>query len=285
MAMTTSRLLHTVRARKWLLVLPVVIIGGGTVVASSLRPEKYQSEAQLTVTQSRVPNAYASPAHSEVGEWADDLRDRVLSRTQLERIITELNLYETDRQAGIAAAIDRMRRDIHVRVERQGRPVVALGFTASNPVVARRVAEKVTSVWIDAAMSSRERAVAGISKFLENRIADVRQRLERAGDERRRSAGASSRVATLEYEALEQSYRDLLLQREELDAAVALERTQMGSQIELIEPPRLPHDPVGPSRMLVNLTGAVAGLAVGLILVAVSPARRSPDEMEPIRIE
>ena len=274
MALTISSLLHTVRARKWLLVLPVVIIGGGTVVASSLRPERYASEALLRFTPSRVPNAYASARDSELGEWVDQLRDQVMSRTRLERIITEFNLYETERQAGIEAAIDRMRRDIHVRIEREGYPVVALGFTASNPVMARRVAERITSIWFDSAMSSRQRTVEGISTFLAARIEDVRQRLVQAGEDRRRlSAGPSSRVATLEYEALEQTYRDLFLQREELDAAVALERTQMGSQVEMIQPARLPQHPVGPGTAVVNISGALAGLAVGLVLVGVSAAR------------
>ena len=175
-------------------------------------------------------------------------------------------------QAGIAAAID-----IHVRIERQGTRSLRWGSRPPNPAVARRVAEKITSIWFDSALRSRQRTVEGISTFLATRIEDVRQRLVQAGEDRRRlSAGPSSRVATLEYEALEQTYRDLFLQREELDAAVALERTQMGSQVEVIEPAGVPHHPVGPSRALVNISGALAGLAVGLILVGVSAARRQP---------
>ena len=46
------------------------------------------------------------------------------------------------------------------------------------------------------------------------------------------------------------------------------ERRQIGEQFRLLEPARLPERPVGPSRLAVNATGALAGLGLGLVLVA-----------------
>jgi uncharacterized protein involved in exopolysaccharide biosynthesis len=275
--MELPRLFRTVRDRKWLLVLPVVLIGGGTVVASSLRAERYASEAQLALIPSLLPNSYGGPADPELGEWMASVQDSALSRTRLARLIAEFNLYEAERRIGMLEAVERMRRDIHVSLEREGRPVLKLGFSASSPVMARRVAEKITSLWIDSSMRIRETILDGANQFLQSRIEEVRKRLVKAEEDRRRSGiGPSSRAAALEYEALEQIYRDLFVKREELDVAVALARRQIGSQVAVIEPARLPEHPLGPSRTLVNVLGALTGAAVGIVLVSVSAGRRRP---------
>lgn len=84
---------------------------------------------------------------------------------------------------------------------------------------------------------------------------------------------SKSRVQVLEYEALQQHYKNLLLKREEALVAVQLERRQIGGHLRVLDPPRLPEHPVGPSRKVVNAAGALSGLGVGFLLVAVQSVR------------
>ena len=74
----------------------------------------------------------------------------------------------------------------------------------------------------------------------------------------------------LPYEVLKEGYKVLL--QKQLDAVVGanLERRQIGEQFKILDPPRLPEAPVGPSKAAVNAGGTLVGLLFGLIVVGVS---------------
>jgi uncharacterized protein involved in exopolysaccharide biosynthesis len=73
---------------------------------------------------------------------------------------------------------------------------------------------------------------------------------------------------TRDYATLQETYSSLLLKREDSKLAANLERRQIGEQFRIIDPARAPEQPVGPNRVRVAALGALAGLAVGLVLVA-----------------
>jgi len=126
---------------------------------------------------------------------------------------------------------------------------------------------------------------------LQRRILETRQEIARvrvqvdtkAADEKRlrgRIAEFQGRVAatpaltaeftslTRDYDTIRQSYISLLAKYEDAKAAAALEQQQIGERFRTLDPARLPESPVSPKRPLINLLGALAGLGVGLGLVA-----------------
>jgi polysaccharide chain length determinant protein (PEP-CTERM system associated) len=70
-----------------------------------------------------------------------------------------------------------------------------------------------------------------------------------------------------DYETLQQSYKNLLQKSEESKVAANLERQQIGEQVRVLDPPRVPGRPVSPQRLVVNAAGAVIGLVIGLGIV------------------
>src|SRR4030095_3666402 len=50
--------------------------------------------------------------------------------------------------------------------------------------------------------------------------------------------------------------------------AANLERRQIGEQFKLLDPASMPERPYSPNRQVINLVGMVAGLAIGLGLIA-----------------
>jgi len=58
-------------------------------------------------------------------------------------------------------------------------------------------------------------------------------------------------------------YRSLLAKNEDSKVAANLERRQVGQRFKVIDPARLPTTPVSPNRPLINLLGALGGLALG----------------------
>jgi polysaccharide chain length determinant protein (PEP-CTERM system associated) len=71
-----------------------------------------------------------------------------------------------------------------------------------------------------------------------------------------------------EYDTLNRNHMNLVFTREQSSMGLNLERRQIGEQFNLLDPARLPERPFSPNRMFINLLGMIAGLTVGLGLVA-----------------
>jgi len=88
---------------------------------------------------------------------------------------------------------------------------------------------------------------------------------------------------TRDYETLQKIYADLLQKKEESKIAVDLEQRQIGEQLRLVDPPRLPERPFSPDRRRMGLIGLVLGLGMGVGLLALVEYRdgtfRTDDEI------
>ena len=147
----------------------------------------------------------------------------------------------------------------------------SVSFEAADPKVAQRVTDRLSSLMIDESVRDREVRVHGTEHFIESQIEEVRERIiayEQKLKSLRADSGPSlSQADLLPYEVLQERYRTLLIQAEELRTAANLERRQIGEQFRLVNAARLPERPVGPSRLSVNLAGTFAGFGLGLVLV------------------
>src|SRR5687767_7333187 len=80
--------------RKWFILVPAVLIGGATFVYAHYLPNQYRSSTTILVVAQRVPENYVRPTvTADVSERLVTISQQILSRTRLERIIEEFNLY------------------------------------------------------------------------------------------------------------------------------------------------------------------------------------------------
>jgi uncharacterized protein involved in exopolysaccharide biosynthesis len=105
--------------RKWAIILPFLVIGLGAVIISHYLPNKYRSETLILVVPQQVPETYVrSTVTSRIEDRLQSISQQILSRTRLEKIIQDFNLYASERRTQIMEDIvERMRnRDIKVEV-------------------------------------------------------------------------------------------------------------------------------------------------------------------------
>jgi uncharacterized protein involved in exopolysaccharide biosynthesis len=269
----------------WLL-LPTIVTAGVTVALSSrYLPVRYQSEAVILVVPQQVPEAYIrSMVSSKLGDRLQTLTSQILSRTRLERIILDLDLYSEQRKTSMRAAVEQMRSSVGVQLVSDD--AFRVSFTSNDPRTSMRVAERLGSLVIDESLLQRETIAEGTSQFLETQIEDVRNHLVESEVKlralRAKTAGELSQGDLIPYEVLKESYRGLL--QKQLDARVGanLERRQIGEQFRILDPARLPEAPVGPSRAAVNIGGTLLGLVFGLVMVVVSTRHTRVPSGEPI---
>jgi uncharacterized protein involved in exopolysaccharide biosynthesis len=256
------------------------VIGAG--VAARTTPQ-YRSDARILVVPQRVPESYVrSSVTTNPRERVQSISQQVLSRTNLERIIQDFDLYKEERRTGIMDDIvDRMRKNIEVNVEDGG--TIAVGFIGTDPRTVMKVTDRVTSLFIEENLRDREVLAEGTDQFLEAQMEDARRRLV-ATNERMRTAKEKglpeAETLAIEYEVQQATFKDLLAKKEESRMSANLERRQIGEQFKLIDPARLPERPIAPDwRQYVGI-GAGAGAAIALLVLLLGSANSSRKRLE-----
>lgn len=170
--------------RRWALVLvPVVVCSFGALVVSAYLPNVYGSEMLIEIVPQRVPDSYVrSTVTMRIEDRIGALRDQIRSRSQLEPLIQELNLYSDDRhRLPMQDVVDRMRAAIDVQlVRRRGEPVnsFTVSFRYSDPVMVARVTDRLGRLLVDQNTHERGRIAAGTSNFLQDQLKEALAKLE-----------------------------------------------------------------------------------------------------------
>lgn len=270
----------------WLLVPAVVTAALTATVSYYFMPTRYQADSLVLVVPQQVPEAYVRPAtaNTRIEERLQTITQQVLSRTRLQRIIDDLNVYpELQKTATIESILDRMRENISIQIVKGD--AFRVTFTANDAQTAMRVAERLTSLFVEENLRDRQVLAEGTNQFLSAQIEDVhRLILEKEAQLRTLRASTSGELSqgdVLPYEVLKESYKSLL--QKQLDARIGanLERRHIGEQYKVIDPPRLPNAPLGPSKRAVNVGGTLVGLAFGVVMVGVSTRQKKASAPSP----
>ena len=176
---TPEDIVAIVWRRKWLIVIPFVARREpGTFVYARTLPDRYRSETLILVVPQRVPEDYVQPrSPTRIEDRLQTIRQQILSRTRLEPIIVDLNLYP--RRDGDGPDGGRRRADAprHHRHRRARRLRSGSSYVSDAPVTAMRVTERLASLFIDENLRDRELLAQGTSQFLESQLEDARRRL------------------------------------------------------------------------------------------------------------
>src|SRR5687767_15052907 len=163
---TPEDFLAILKRRFWLLLVPVAVIGAAAGLAGKTLPNLYRSETLILVVPQRVPeNFVKSTVTSRIEDRLQSITQQILSRTRLERIIQDFDLYPEERRTGIMEdVVEKMRRDISTPPVRGDAFRVA--YVGREPRTVMRVTERLASLFIEENLRDRELQAEGTNLFL-----------------------------------------------------------------------------------------------------------------------
>jgi uncharacterized protein involved in exopolysaccharide biosynthesis len=163
----------------------VGVIAGAIVVTSLLLafllPPTYRSSATILIEEQEIPTEMVrSTITTFAAQRLQTINQRVMTRANLEKIIEKFDLYADKRKRNpMEEIIDKMREDLsfepisaEVIDPRTGQPskatiAFALSYDGRNPGLVQRVANEVTSLYLEENLKSRTQKTAETSGFLQ----------------------------------------------------------------------------------------------------------------------
>lgn len=259
--------------RKWLIVVPFVAATLAVVLYTRTLPDQYRSQTTILVVPQRIPEAYVkSTVTTRIEDRLSTIQQQLMSRSQLERIIREFDLYPGARKAlPMEDVVDLMRTKIQVLIERGD--AFSVAFVHENPRIAQKVTERLASIFIDENLQDREVMAEGTSQFLEAQLEDARRQLieqeKRLEEYRRQHNGELPTQVESNLQAIQSTQLQLQALSESIDRdkdrRLVLER-------QLLELQNAPH--------LVPMTPASGGSIDGGVLADLQAAQDRLNELE-----
>ena len=190
--------LETVWRRKWLFKLPAVLFSMVSVYVAYELPSFYRSTTVILVEQQQIPEAYVTPTdRTPFGRRLQTIRQQILSKPRLEKIINDLNLYRGGRDRlstrikkalGIQKAsatpsreaiIEGMTKDIEINViGGQRGDAFSISYVGTDPYTVMQVSSTLASLFIEENLKVREQYAEGTSEFLANELENAKKVLE-----------------------------------------------------------------------------------------------------------
>ena len=235
---TVEEVARILRRRWWLILLPLAVGTAAGVLAHRRVPAQYQSETVIMVIPQRIPESYVkSTVSANVEDRLRSVSEQILSRSRLERIIKDYDLYKAQRESGLMEdVVKQMTSDIDVKLEGK-ESSFRVNYISPDPAIAQKVTERLAALFIEENLRDRENLANSTNTFLESQVQDAKRRLieqeKKLEEYRRRYAGQlpsqlqgnlqSIQNAQMQLQSLNESMnrareRRLLIERQVADA-------------------------------------------------------------------
>jgi len=184
--------------RRWWVILPALLIGGGTLAVVAKLPKTYVSQSTILVEPQKVPSDFVKPTvTTDVNNRLQIISQEILSRTHLQRIIDEFGLYRNEpladrilravlRKGGRTQEeiVDQMRQDITVEtiVDEQARNrtlgAFKISYQGQDPALVQQVTRELAALFIEENTKVREQEAQGTTAFLDDELQKARATLQ-----------------------------------------------------------------------------------------------------------
>jgi polysaccharide chain length determinant protein (PEP-CTERM system associated) len=182
---TTGEII-TILRRRLLFVVVLSLIGGATGYALyRILPKKYTSKTLVLIEEPPVAPV-VSPVSDNSGQRLATMQQQILSRSRLEPVIRELNLYQGDLdRIPMEELVDRFRKAIDISavapmadVRAQNLPGFTISVSFSSPTVAQQICAKITAMFLAGNQEMSQSEVKENTEFLDKEVLEAKAKLD-----------------------------------------------------------------------------------------------------------
>ncbi len=174
----------------WVTALAILI---ATVLVALLLPPVYKSSSTILIEKQEIsPELIQTSVASYAEQQIQEVTQRVMTRTNLWRVIDKFNLYPDDRKRETRdTIIEKMRDDIDIEFinaelsspAQGGRPAqVMIAFTLSyeypDPAIAQKVASELTSLFLEENLRARTETASEAVQFLTEEARRLKEQVD-----------------------------------------------------------------------------------------------------------
>lgn len=182
---TINRVRQLVVRRRWWIIGPGMTITLITCGVLLVLPNRYTSEATLLVVQQQVPERYVAPnSTADVLSTLKAMKRDVLSRTRMLKLVEDFHLFEKQRTRMAPEEIAaKTLKDIDIEpldedLEKKSFTAFKISFVANDPMLAQQVNSRLTSLFINEDLKTREQQSVSTTAFLREQLEEKREALE-----------------------------------------------------------------------------------------------------------
>lgn len=215
------------RRRKLILFTSLGLLSVSSTLAF-LWPPTYKSTATILIEEQEIPSDLVrSTITSYADQRIETIKQQVMSRTTLWKVVDQFNLYQDQRKNSPAEEIvKQFVKDIEVEVisadvvdkRTQHATKATIAFTVAyqnrSPELAQKVANELTSLFLGENLKSRERQAQEATSFLQQEAENLEHHIndidEKVAKFKRRANGALPELTSLNQQLMNQAERELM---------------------------------------------------------------------------
>ncbi len=159
--------------RKWLLIIPMLILGVGAFIGSGFIPKEYVASTLILVEEQKLMNPLISglAVSSSVYNRLPTTKEQILSWNNMINLLRQLGLIKKiTSQQELEKTVAQFRRNIIVYMPKNSN-VVRISFRGKDPVMVRDVVKIIADNFIKQNLESQGRETTTAIEFIKNQIA------------------------------------------------------------------------------------------------------------------
>jgi polysaccharide chain length determinant protein (PEP-CTERM system associated) len=171
--------------RKWYIIIPLVVCIVGSFGVYKYLPKIYRATTLILVQPQTVPQDYVrSTITDSVAGRLTTISQEILSRTRLEKVIDEFNLYADVRNTvPMERIVEMVRKDIQVTVENRPQSdrtqiSFSVSYEGRDPRTVMMVTNTLASLFIEENLRVRESQAERTTDFLANELSSMEEKLK-----------------------------------------------------------------------------------------------------------
>nr|HEV7954607.1 hypothetical protein [Candidatus Acidoferrales bacterium] len=199
--MVTEDYTGILRRRKWLLIIPAVVLSVAAYLVSLRIPNRYESVTSVMIEEQRVSDSIVKPIlNGDSSQKLTTMKERILSRTRLQPIVERFGLF-SDKGLPLEERITMLHDSIKVTptpamegTRANQLPGFSIQVTLNDPRLAQQVCSEILNMFEEEDIQSGAEEDTHIMDFLDKEVEEAQEKMNaqdaKLADFKRRNLGS-----------------------------------------------------------------------------------------------